>query len=282
MTARRTVFLFSLVLLLALDLLGGLAQARTYDPAETEFLQLLNSYRAQHGLVALKMSDTLSEAAARHSQDMGRYGFFGHTSVKSSFFPAGSSPWDRMRLTGYTYSATMAENIAAGQTTARQVFDAWRGSSGHNQTMLNAALRVIGVGRRVVAGSPYAVYWTTDFGSVVDPSAKTVTAAGGDPFTDVTRADQELWDAAWYVKNKGYFVGYPSGTLGSWDSMSRRHVALVLRRAGLGSRTDWEQDYQAATRDEVMQAFPGLSWNSGRPDEKVLRSQIVRLLYRAR
>ncbi len=261
----------------------GVAQARTYYPEETQFLKLINDYRSQHGLHTLLLSGALSEAAARHSLDMGNFDFFAHDSQGSDFFPWGSTPWDRMEAMGYPSNATMGENLAAGMSSAQEAFDGWRNSSGHNRNMLLPDFRVIGIARRVVSGSPYTVYWTTDFGSVVDPSARsTVTAAQDGPFTDVTKADAELWDAARYVKSKGLFEGYPSGSLGAWDSMTHRHVALVLARAGLGSRQTWEDDYSLATRGEVMQAFPGLTWDSQRPSESIVRSQLVRLLYRAR
>lgn len=280
--ARRSVLVVILTCFVLLVSLSGLAQARTYDAEELEFLRLINGHRAQNGLVALQASDTAAEAAARHSLDMGRYSFFDHTTVKSSYFPVGSSPWDRLRLTGYPTGGHMGENLAAGQRTAQQMFADWRDSPGHNRNMLDPEFRVIGIARRVVSGSSYGVYWTTDFGSVVDASANTPAAAAGAPFTDVTRDDPELWDAAVYVKRTRLFEGYPSGALGCWDAMTRRHVALVLKRAGLGSRPDWESDYRTATRGEVMRAFPGLTWDSGREDEPVLRSQVVRLLYRAR
>lgn len=280
--ARRSISVLFLVLVLFLTCVGGIAHARTYDVEETRFLQLINDHRAQHGLGALMLSGTVSEAAARHSLDMGTYDFFSHTSERSSYFPTGSSPWDRMKSMGYT-AASMAENIAAGQQTAQEVFGTWRNSSEHNTNMLSSTYRVIGIARRVVAGSPYGVYWTTDFGSVVDSSAQTpVVASQVGPFSDVTKDDLELWEAASYVKRGGLFEGYASGSLGCWDPMTHRHIALVLQRAGLGSRAEWEQNYTLATRGEVMAAFPGLDWNSGRESEQVMRSQMVRLLYRAR
>lgn len=280
---RRSLSGLFLVLVLLLTVLGGVAQARTYGAEETMFLQLLNGYRAQHGLADLKLSGIVSEAAARHSLDMGMYRFFGHTTEHSSYFPAGSTPWDRMESMGYPSGASMAENIAAGQMTATEVFATWRASSGHNTNMLSSAYRIIGIARRIVPGSPYDVYWTTDFGSTVDASARTLAVAAQiGPFSDITEADAELWEAAAYVKREGLFEGYPSGSLGCWDPMTHRHIALVLKRAGLGSRADWEQDYRLATRGDVMEAFPGLDWNSGRADELMIRSQLVRLLYRAR
>lgn len=278
---RSAAFLF-LTLIIVFSFTVGIAQARHYDADEARFLQLINAHRAQKGLGALLASDTLAEAAARHSLDMANYRFFDHTTASSSYFPAGSSPWERIRLTGYPTGAAMAENIAAGQQTAQQVFESWRASPGHNQNMLNGTFKVIGIARRVVSGSPYTYYWTTNFGSVVDASSHGGISADPNPFTDVGQADKELWDAAWYVKRQGSFEGYASGSLGAWHPMTRRHVALVLARASLGSRPGWLQDHQLVTRGEVKEAFPGLSWNSDRPDEQIMRSQLVRLLYRAR
>lgn len=281
-TLLRSATLLALTCLVLLAFLGGFAQARTYDSEELEFLRLINNYRAQNGLSTLQASDVAAEAAARHSLDMGRFGFFSHTTVKSSYFPAGSSPWDRLRLTGYPTGGRMGENVAAGQWNAQEVFEDWRGSPGHNENMLHPEFSVIGIARRAVSGSTYGIYWTTDFGSIVDSSANTPVTAAGAPFSDVTRDDPELWAASVYVERTGLFEGYASGALGCWNSMTRRHVALVLERAGLGSRPNWESDHGLATRGEVMRAFPGLAWDSGREDEPVLRSQVVRLLYRAR
>ena len=86
--ARQSFSVLFLAVFLFLTFLGGLAHARTYDIEETRFLQLINDYRAQHGLGALKLSGIVSEAAARHSLDMGTYGFFSHTTEHSSYFPA--------------------------------------------------------------------------------------------------------------------------------------------------------------------------------------------------
>jgi uncharacterized protein YkwD len=95
---------------------------------------------------------------------MGERRYFSHMT------PEGLTPWDRMAAEGYTYNTHKAENVAAGQQTAQQVFDGWSSSSGHNQNMLNPNLRVIGIGRVAVPCSPYGIYWTTKFGGHVDAS----------------------------------------------------------------------------------------------------------------
>src|SRR3712207_6328196 len=74
----------------------GRADAESYDPEELQFLELINGYRADHGLRALVLSDTLAVAAEHHSRDMARYSFFAHNTAGSPYYAAGSKPWDRM------------------------------------------------------------------------------------------------------------------------------------------------------------------------------------------
>jgi hypothetical protein len=151
---------------------GALAEDTSYDPEELRFFELLNGYRQENGLAPLVLSDALAIASERHSEDMGKYGFFAHDTAESSYFPAGSGPWDRMKLSGYDYpNSYRAENIAVGYETAEEVFEAWRASPGHNANMLDGDQRVIGIARVEVPGSEYGWYWTTDFGSEVDPTS---------------------------------------------------------------------------------------------------------------
>src|SRR3954453_17468221 len=53
---------------------------------ETDVLGALNQIRTQHGLVPLKLSATLSKAAAEHSVQMGQAGYFKHESADGSAF----------------------------------------------------------------------------------------------------------------------------------------------------------------------------------------------------
>lgn len=132
------------------------------EPIEQDFLSLINEYRRQNGVPSLENSAALNVASHDHSQDMGERNYVAHVS------PEGTTPWDRMDAAGYDYNTSRAENIAAGQQTAEEVFDAWRNSPGHNQNMLNPDFNVIGIGRAEVEGSGYGVYWTTKFGGHVD------------------------------------------------------------------------------------------------------------------
>lgn len=154
------------------------ADAAAYDPEEIQFLELINGYRADNGLKALLLSDTLAGAAEHHSQDMARYSFFAHDTAASSYYKSGYEPWDRMEQEGYDYETYKGENIAAGYESAEEAFRAWRNSPSHNQAMLDGRYRVIGISRIHDPGSVHGWHWTTDFGGALDPTSH---APGEDP-----------------------------------------------------------------------------------------------------
>jgi uncharacterized protein YkwD len=142
---------------------GGIS-ASSYCPDSQEkyFLSLINTYRKSKGLATLQISRTLGAAAEHHSVDMATKNYFSHTL-------AGGTSWATNIVNhGYTASGTMAENIAAGNSTAQAVFDQWKNSSGHNANMLNASYRAIGIGRASSSTSRYGWYWTTTFGGKFD------------------------------------------------------------------------------------------------------------------
>ncbi len=157
------------------------AQTPTLDGEEQTVLKLINDYRAQNGLGALRVSVALTRAADWMSADMAAKNYFNHTDSQ------GRDPFVRMTAFGYNYAGYRGENIAAGYSDAGRTFDLWRNSPGHNAAMLNANFNVIGIGRVYGASSTYKWYWTTDFGSFVDATmdaggvtaqaARTVNAA---------------------------------------------------------------------------------------------------------
>jgi hypothetical protein len=95
-----------------------------------------------------------------------------------------------MAASGYTYNTNKGENLAAGQSTAAEVFAAWKASSGHNANMLNSSYKVLGVSFYTLAGSPYTYYWTTDFGGYVDPTAHALGSPPPPPPPVTTRYQQ--------------------------------------------------------------------------------------------
>jgi uncharacterized protein YkwD len=130
------------------------SSASTISPLARQVVDLTNQHRVAAGCAPLIISPQLTAAAAAHSQDMATNNFFSHTGSD------GSTPWDRIRRTGYSYRSA-AENIAAGYRTAEDVVQGWYNSAGHRQNMLNCNLREIGVA--YADGGSYGRYWTQVF-----------------------------------------------------------------------------------------------------------------------
>jgi hypothetical protein len=145
------------------------------DSEEQAFLTIINNYRAQNGVGPVAASYTLSKSAHWKSKDMGVNRYFAHDDLTRTWV-------QRNRDCGYTANAYLAENIAAGNSTAQATFEQWRNSSGHNTNMLRSNHKAIGIGRAFVSGSPYGWYWTTEFASINDgwPSAPPAGAVDSD------------------------------------------------------------------------------------------------------
>jgi uncharacterized protein YkwD len=128
------------------------------DPEESAFTSILNDYRAQNSLGPILIDPSIQASAEWMSTDMGVNDYFSHTDSQ------GGSPWDRMCDHGYCYNTWKGENIAAGYSTAADVFQGWKGSPGHNANMLGEHYVVMGIALVYTSGSTYGYYWTNDFG----------------------------------------------------------------------------------------------------------------------
>jgi len=234
---RIATISFLLTVILAASLLAGIifapqVTASSYTSEEIKFVQLLNDYRAARGLGPLKVSDILSEASDRHCADMAKYAFFSHYTERSDWFAAGASPWDRMAATGYGFNTFKGENIAAGQSTAAAVFEAWKNSPSHHENMINPNYKVIGISLVHVSGSPYGYYWTTDFGGYADATARvlgsltagTPTGAGFSDVTDSTRYANEIT----LLAKRSIVSGYSDGRFGPYDRVTRQQFAKMI------------------------------------------------------
>lgn len=116
-------------------------------------LILTNQHRRQFGCPALTLNPRLAMAAQRHSDDMARHDFIGHTGVD------GSTSAERIQQAGYQYWE-WAENLAAGYQTPESVIAAWMQSADHRDNMLNCHLRDIGIGYTYRANTTYMHYWS--------------------------------------------------------------------------------------------------------------------------
>ena len=124
---------------------------------EDQVMILTNQERLNHGCEPLIMDDRLRFAAEGHSQDMALNDFFSHIA------PDGTTPWERIQSTGYSYSMA-GENIAAGYPSPESVVQAWMNSDGHRMNILNCGFRDIGVGYYYLKNDTghikYRHYWT--------------------------------------------------------------------------------------------------------------------------
>src|SRR5262249_18310563 len=133
----------------------SLSPAGAQDMA-AQVLTLVNQQRAANGLAPLTRNSALDSAASQHSSDMAASKTLSHTGSD------GSSPGQRINAAGY-YWYTYGENVAAGQSSAQAVMDAWMSSSGHRANILSPDFKDIGIAVVYRAGSTYGYYWTQDF-----------------------------------------------------------------------------------------------------------------------
>ncbi|MBV1848892.1 sigma-70 family RNA polymerase sigma factor [Catellatospora tritici] len=127
---------------------------RAPQTPEEQILALVNTERKKVGCGPVHADARLAKAARLHSEDMAKRAYFSHDT------PEGVSPWDRAKAQGYTQPS--AENIAAGNSTAKATMQQWMNSKGHRANILNCSSKAMGVGR--ATGGPYRYYWTQMFG----------------------------------------------------------------------------------------------------------------------
>jgi len=156
---------------------GGVTEINV-DPEIVQLLNLVNDYRQQNGLIALKAEVTLTNIAQWYANDMATDNYWSDEAFCSQF---GMGPhcdntprtWtDRMNDFGYDHNTWKAENLAVGYTTAQAVFDHWRTSSGHNNNMLSPDFTAIGMSFAYNTDSDFGYYWVQEFGGDVADEAK--------------------------------------------------------------------------------------------------------------
>jgi len=134
-----------------------------------QVLVAVNSFRAAHGLAALRESAALDRSARQHSKEMGRDGYFAHSSHDGTVF------WRRIRryytAKGYSYWS-VGENLVweSPSLSAGAAMKLWIASPPHLANLLSKQWRQIGVSAVGVAHAPgvyggrHVVIVTTDFG----------------------------------------------------------------------------------------------------------------------
>lgn len=104
----------------------------------------------------LQPVNALEDAASTHARDMAAHSALGHEGSD------GSMPAKRVTRAGYAWSA-VAENVAAGQTTADEVVDTWLNSPGHCANLMSPRYSDTGVAYAVDSNSDKGIYWVQVF-----------------------------------------------------------------------------------------------------------------------
>lgn len=136
-----------------------ISQEKRLDAMRERLLRLTNGARKAEGLPLLKRNPLLETSAQAYAEDMNRRDFFGHTD------PDGHDPSDRITAVGYRAARCRCvtrtwtgENLAKGQGSITQVFQAWMDSPSHRAAILHPAFTDIGIGIR-------NRYWVQHFGA---------------------------------------------------------------------------------------------------------------------
>ena len=141
------------------DASGGGAAVTGSSSYVQELLDMANAARAEAGLSPLKWSDTLASCAAARA---GELPLLTNEQNADHLRPNGQ-PW--YTVNGYTENSSpmYAENIAYGQQSAQEVFDAWMASEGHRKNILNPDFKTFGAAL-FKTDSGYQFYWIEEFG----------------------------------------------------------------------------------------------------------------------
>lgn len=200
-----------------------------------------------------------------------------HSRVMFTWFddrPAGASPYDCYALEAWCELIGAYGDMSDWYRNPVESHAEW-----FRVTYLPVGLQLNSRPRTGLPAPPNGIYGVMAFHDkwcAPEPPPKPVP-----PWSDIPTDDAELVDAALWAYSNGIFYGREDGTFGPDDPMLKRHVALVAERTGF-KLPSWINDYGVATRSDVAAGIPGLEWLEERWDESITRSQVLRLMYRAR
>lgn len=123
-----------------------------FNQAEAKkLLSLVNKVRKENGLKEVSWNNSLESSAQIRAKET--YTKFNHTR------PNGT----RYNTAINTKYKTSGENIAAGQSSATEVFDSWMNSAGHKKNILSPNFTQMGVAVYYDKNSTYQYYWSQLF-----------------------------------------------------------------------------------------------------------------------
>src|SRR5690349_11983828 len=146
-TFRDFYFCFSFACLVVL-----IAAIVHNDGLNDDVLKYTNQFRKSKHLPALEMREDLNAIARKHSENMAK--------GKCGFGHAGYHQRELQVQKAMKVEYGMAENVAYGAATGKQVVSMWKGSSGHRKNMLGN-YKYIGIG--TARDKRGAIYYTQIF-----------------------------------------------------------------------------------------------------------------------
>ena len=133
--------------------------------AGREVLELVNEARATPrscgaqpfgAAPPVEWSERLGAAALSHSRDMAERNYFAHAA------PDGSTARERAERAGFEWQR-VAENIATGQGSPKQVVSGWLASPGHCANVMQPDFTHMGTAYFVKIDGARTIYWTQVF-----------------------------------------------------------------------------------------------------------------------
>ena len=130
--------------------------ATALDP--TFARDMINQYRAEHGLKPVKLSAELTAAAKVHARDLSKWDRISH------YGSDGSNPWDRVKRAGFK-AQLAAENVGTGQIDFGEVMKGWKESPGHNKNLLLPDADYMGIALVQEPKTEFKSFWTLVLGT---------------------------------------------------------------------------------------------------------------------
>lgn len=151
------------------------------DSVQAALLAGINAARVRRSLPPLSVHPSLTAEVRLFAGEIATLGQLTHRGLD------GSWPWDRAEREGYP-SRNVSECIAAGQTSAAQAVTDWMNDPPHRDVILGPWLHF---GGAVASGSPWGLYWVTDFGST-EQTREEIALPGGRVRMDQSDGDSDI------------------------------------------------------------------------------------------
>ena len=156
----------------------------------SEVVRLTNLKRAEAGLSALTLNQTLSNAAYAKGVDMINNDYWAHVS------PNGTEPWAFFNSLGYKYKFA-GENLARDFSNPNSAVDAWMASPSHKDNILNPKYKEIGIGvvEGDLAGSDTTIivqFFGTQYADTIKPTLANTETNQNKTVVDVKKENSEV------------------------------------------------------------------------------------------